>query len=326
MRVFMGYRSLAATAVFAAASLLGVQARAECKMTAIDTPVTMEGMEPLVTTKINGQEVKLLLDSGAFYNSIGVKVADEQQLQPAREEEAETGSHIKSRAERSVGGAGGTHHATGFVIAPSFEIVGAKFANVPFLVVGGSSGLLGQNFLHVFDDEYDLGKGLLRLVKPTDCGKTQMAYWAKPGTSYSVVPLEFVDGSNIHTTAMVTINGVKMRAMFDTGASTTFITKPAAARAGVKVSDSSVKPGREVSGIDRDHIATWIAPFSSIKIGDEEIKNTRLTIGDTNADGFDILIGADFFLSHHIHVANSQDKLYFTYSGGKVFKVEEPAK
>ena len=34
-----------------------------------------------------------------------------------------------------------------------------------------------------------------------------------------------------------------------------------------------------------------------------------------------MLIGADFFLSHHVYVANSQRKLYFTYNGGPVFNL-----
>jgi tetratricopeptide (TPR) repeat protein len=35
----------------------------------------------------------------------------------------------------------------------------------------------------------------------------------------------------------------------------------------------------------------------------------------------DMLIGADFFLSHRIYVASSQHKLYFTYNGGPVFNL-----
>ena len=34
-----------------------------------------------------------------------------------------------------------------------------------------------------------------------------------------------------------------------------------------------------------------------------------------------MLIGADFFLSHRVYVANSQRKLYFTYNGGPVFNL-----
>ena len=33
----------------------------------------------------------------------------------------------------------------------------------------------------------------------------------------------------------------------------------------------------------------------------------------------DLIIGADFFRAHRIFLANSQGKLYFTYSGGPIF-------
>ena len=39
----------------------------------------------------------------------------------------------------------------------------------------------------------------------------------------------------------------------------------------------------------------------------------------------DMLIGADFFLSHRIYVASSQRKLFFTYNGGPVFNLGAPA-
>jgi hypothetical protein len=79
------------------------------------------------------------------------------------------------------------------------------------------------------------------------------------------------------------------------------------------------------AGIDRSDIKTWVGRFASVKIGDEEIKNTQLSIGDSYGDAdFDVLIGADFFLAHRVYVANSQRKLYFTYSGGPVFHVPPP--
>jgi tetratricopeptide (TPR) repeat protein len=66
---------------------------------------------------------------------------------------------------------------------------------------------------------------------------------------------------------------------------------------------------------------TYIAPFASFKIGDEEVKNTRLRIGALDFRNADMLIGPDFFLAHRIYVANSQHKLYFTYNGGPVFNL-----
>jgi tetratricopeptide (TPR) repeat protein len=69
-------------------------------------------------------------------------------------------------------------------------------------------------------------------------------------------------------------------------------------------------------------LRTWIAPVKSFKIGDEEIRNTRLRVADSPTIDRDMLIGMDFFLSHHVYVANSQRKLYFTYNGGPVFNLD----
>ncbi len=217
-------------------------------------------------------------------------------------------------------GARGARQASGIVTA-QFEFGGATFAGVEFLTVkglGDASGLLGQNVLHQADDEYDLKNSVMRLVRPTDCASANLAYWVKPGIHYSVAPLEATDRINAHTISVILVNGVKMRAYFDTGAETSFITVRAAEKAGVKTTDPGVRfvgYGHAADG----NIKTWIAPFADIQIGGEEIKNTQLSIGDSRAEAFDVLIGADFFLAHHVYVANSQGKLYFSYNGGPVF-------
>jgi hypothetical protein len=150
-----------------------------------------------------------------------------------------------------------------------------------------------------------------------------MAYWAKEGTAYSVIPLEWIDRDRPMTEAAVYINGVRMRAVFDTGAPLTFITDKAAARAGVNTADPGVQAVGTYRGLDADGQA-WLGRFKSIKIGDEEIQNTSLEIGHSLSDAFDVLVGADFLLSHHVYVANSQGKIYFTYSGGPPFGVLAP--
>ncbi len=67
-------------------------------------------------------------------------------------------------------------------------------------------------------------------------------------------------------------------------------------------------------------VRTYIAPFASFKFADgEEIKNARLRVADIDFEIADMLIGADFFLSHRIFVGNNQGKIYFTYNGGPVF-------
>ena len=57
----------------------------------------------------------------------------------------------------------------------------------------------------------------------------------------------------------------------------------------------------------------------NIKIGDEETRNTRLRFGADDLPDIDMLIGADFFLSHHIYWSNATHRMFFTFNGGHVF-------
>ncbi len=74
----------------------------------------------------------------------------------------------------------------------------------------------------------------------------------------------------------------------------------AAERAGVKPDSPGVVDAGYGQGIGGHWSKQYIAPFASFKIGDgEEIKNARLRISDVDLGDADMLIGADFFVSHH---------------------------
>ena len=290
-----------------------------CKLGKIaELPIVMVGMRPLLTAKINDVDVQFVVDSGAFYSSISAASAAELQL---RTKPAPFGFHVM-----------GVHGAADVSIgtAKTFTLAGVPLHNIEFLVGGseagqGSIGLLGQNILHLGDVEYDLGQGAVRLMKPVDCRKTALAYWANQSTPYSIVDLVSQPDESTpqlsHTLSSAYINGVEIRVEFDTGAATSILSLKAAARAGIKPESPGVVNAGRSYGIGKSTFANYIAPFSSFKIGDEEIKNTRLRIGDIDLPNADMLIGADFFLSHRIYVANSQHKLYFTYNGGPVFNL-----
>jgi hypothetical protein len=193
--------------------------------------------------------------------------------------------------------------------------------------VGGSTigsdnvGVLGQNILHLADVEYDLGQGFVRLVKPKDCSGS-LAYWSNAtGTPFSVIKIDPTTPREPHTVAGAFINGTEIRVMFDSGAGLSLLSLKAAARVGVTPESPGVVYAGESRGIGRRTFSSYIAPFASFKIGDEEIRNTRLRIAELNVPGVDMLLGPDFFLSHRIYVSNRQNKLYFSYNGGPVFNL-----
>ncbi len=309
----MSKRVVAAAAAGLALSVLAGPAFAACAMNKIaELPVTMRGLRPLVPAKINGQELMFIADSGAFYSTINRPVAERLKL-----------SLNYMNAGFTVGGLGGDAQAQ-YTVVKTFTLVGANLPNITFLVAGSGDGdgLLGQNVLGIADVEYDLSHGAIRLVKPAGCGQTPLAYWAAKTGGASVMNIRAPEQDNPHTIGEVTVNGVKLKAGFDTGAPVSMITLEAAARLGIKPDSPGVESAGTSSGLGPRPLRNWIAPVASFKIGDEEIKNTRLRIVDTDADfGADMLIGADFFLSHRVYVSNSQHKLYFTYNGGPVFNL-----
>ncbi|HEY2465900.1 MAG TPA: aspartyl protease family protein [Steroidobacteraceae bacterium] len=278
-----------------------------------EIPITMAGFRPLITAKINGQDARFVLDSGAFYSMISGATAAEYNL---RLKAGPYGLRVQG-----IGGAVTTNIAT----VKDFGIAGALIHNVEFLVGGaevGSDGLIGQNFLQQWDVEYDLSKGVVRLFKPEGCRKARLAYWLTPGQTFSETEIESVAQARLHTIGEGYINGHHIRVTFDSGAYTSVLSLRAAARAGIKIDSPDVVDAGYSSGIGRGMVKNYIATAASFKIGDgEEIKNARLRIQDLDLVDTDMLLGSDFFVSHHIFVANSQRKLYLTYNGGPVFNL-----
>ena len=290
----------------------GVRAEGKCKLTPIGAlPVTMSSLRPLITAQINGKDAQFVLDSGAFFSMMSVATATEFNLK------------ITPFGMKVVG-LGGTTQAS-IAAVEDFKMMGASFRHAEFLVGGsdvGVAGVIGQNLFSHFDVEYDLAKGLVRLFTPEDCDKQFLAYWVSPGQAYSSMEINKIDRYSPHTIGVVYVNGKKMSAMFDTGAPTSALTQKSAERAGVKIDSPGVTPAGYARGFGRGMAKQYLAVFPSFKIGDgEEIKNTRLRIVDFELKDADMLIGADFFLSHHIIVSNSQRKLYLTYNGGPVFNL-----
>jgi tetratricopeptide (TPR) repeat protein/predicted aspartyl protease len=302
------------------ATLLPFTSFAACKRSAIELPVTIQGTRPVIDAKFNGQDVKLLVDSGAVFSLISSAAVEQYKLA--------TGPAPFGFSLRGVGGSTIPSVAT----VKTFTIANAEVRNVEFLVsgnevgAGGGVGLMGQNFLERWDVEYDLANGMLRLMKDEDCRKAFLAYWVKPGDSYTTIDIQRTSPTEPLTMGSAYVNGVKIRVTFDTGAAQSALTLKAAERAGFKIDSPDVVAGGLSRGVGRNWVKSYIAPFDSFKFADgEEIKHARLRVADMNLDTTDMLLGADFFLSHRIFVSKSQNKLYFTYNGGPVFNLKTAA-
>jgi tetratricopeptide (TPR) repeat protein len=307
-------RTLGRIAALLAASLATASAADRCQL--VMTPpvlVAMEDLRPVIATDINGVEARFIVDTGSFWDFLSPVAAAEFKL-PL--DDAPPGYYVSG-----IGGSFVPRIAT----AKTFSVAGLSGHNAQFLVgnnaFGGDiAGILGQNIFRIADVEFDFANGVLRFVKPQHCGDETLAYWANT-QPIAVVRVDWTSAERSHLIAKAAVNGRDIHVLFDTGAWRSILSLDAARRAGITPDSPGVVPMGATIGLGSKPVRVWAAPIDKFAIGGETIEHTHLLIGDIGLDDADMLLGSDFFLAHHIYVAYSQNKVYFTYNGGPVFDV-----
>jgi predicted aspartyl protease/tetratricopeptide (TPR) repeat protein len=303
--------------VGAALGVCGVvqTAQAKCSVALMaKLPVTMEGLRASVPVEVNGKPTHFWLDSGAFFSIMPKAKASELGL---RTSSLPFGFQITG-----IGGNASVELAT----IKSFKLVGNDLKNLQFLVGGSDvgNGLIGQNILSVGDTEYDLANGTVNLIETKDCRNVNLAYWAN-GKTYGMADLlDGDDASDRHIYAKGAINDKPVRLLFDTGAPSTILKRSAAERAGIDFSAPGVVESDTMGGFGAGHRRSWIVTLKSFDVGGEGILNTPIRVIDDKGDAdrtYDMLVGADFFLSHHLFVSRAGRRLFLTYNGGPIFSL-----
>jgi len=283
-----------------------------CKLElVVNLPVMIDDQRALVPVGINGSDERLLLDSGSFCSMLSAGAAARLRLPsfapPSGMDYA-----------RFIGGSASLSAAT----VERLRIAKVTVPDVQFFVIdqdfGDLAGLLGQNLLRLGDVEYDLAAREVSVFKTEGCGTSGLAYWpsAKPA---SAIGIEAITPRWPFTTGTASLNGVRVRVMFDTGASSSYVSRQAAKRAGVRHRDEPMTQASQFVRMRRARIDAWSGTFASFRIGDEEARDLQLPVIEADMGQLDIVLGMDFFLAHHVFVARSQRQLYFTSNTGQMF-------
>lgn len=274
-------------------------------------PVEMIGYQPTTVVKIEGSDTRLIIDTGAYFNLISNANAKALKL---RSQPGPPGL--------GVSGVGGQASAE-IARVEDFGMAGKTLHAVDFLVGGSDTGygLLGANLLDDADLEIDLAGGKLALFSAKHCSVP--AYWTT-NDEYNVADLDPAsDPRDRRTFLSVVINGKKIRALLDSGAGSTMLTRRAAERVGIKVDAPDVQDGGVVAGIGARKARAWIAPVDSFSVGNETIQHSQMLVIDEKSDDADLILGVDFLLAHRMFIDNRRGKAYFTYNGGRVFSLAE---
>lgn len=303
-------------------------AESKCRMLQIgELPITLEGGQITVAAEINGEQTRMVVDTGSVATIL---------FRPSALRLGLTPHSMLGVKSYGVGGEDRAEEAR----VNTLQVGNLVAKNVDLLVTGGLSskdvqGLLGAGFLLQSDVEFDVPEGKLRFFKPMNCVGDQVVYW---GAAYAVRPIINLNSMQIEVMAM--LNGVTMRAVMDSGASTSVVSFAGAAKAGVTPATQGVATSGSLVGIGPKAVASDVAVFSTFTFGDETIRNVHLRLADlfyaaktietgSNVpspaiDEAQMTLGADFFGSHRVYVSRGQSKVYVSYMGGPVFATKAP--
>ena len=325
--------SLKAVVAFALVVVTGVAAAtgSTCKLARIEEwPVRLMNNVLLIDGAINDEKIGILLDTGSVQTLIFRAAAKRL--------------HLDTRPTRDqMVGVGGE---TDIEIAQPNEIRIGQVAHKgwPMFVAGERDPgnnialILGEDFFQQVDVEFDLAHNAVRLFQPLDCDKVSLAYWASGDAGEAEI--ESLSEAQPEIILTVKINGQSLRAKLDSGASTSILSKAAAAGLGVTPETPGVVAAGSSIGVGPKSVSVYSAPFQSFAIGNETIQDTTISGGDTGTDASHamagshiryragtpagMLLGVDFLKAHRVLVAHSQRKIYFTYVGGPVFERVKP--
>ena len=304
-------------------------ASAACKMAQIgEIPIVMRDAQPLIEATINGQKALLLFDTGAWFSTMSAKGAKRLGLGAVREDRV---TSIGVGGEQEVSKVTTKELRLGSFVAKGAEFFVARDASLGEDV----DGVIGQLYFSRSDVEVDLAHQVVRLFQPEGCGNGILAYWADAVAATELDPFALGDGELVAT---VLVNGKKLRAQFDTGAWRSVLALDRAVALGGQPNAPTTRDLGPLRGFGPNSLPAWSMMFESFSIGQEAIRNARLVVADLEkhapertstgsliaqkvVEQADMLVGADFFLSHRVYFARGQKRMYFTYNGGPVFNV-----
>ena len=288
-----------------------------CSLKLVNTvPLTMAhgGMRPLVGVKVNGTDLKFLLDTGGILTQISAAAAQKLQL-PVTESGAKllnlSGGASNNVAMTKTFTLGRLEDRnTGLHMMADTITPGTTAEQEPLFV-----GLLAADYMGEYDTELDFAGGKMNYFSQDHCpGK--VVYW--PATAIAAVPMRF---EAHHLILDVMLDDHPFRAIVDTGAPNTTLTMEEAKRvfgltgddADKRFEHSFQKLSFEGLEVSNPHIV--IIPD---KIGTKDPNNGYATgshvrrADDSYFARPPMLIGMNILAKLHLYIAFSENKVYIT--------------
>jgi hypothetical protein len=285
----------------AASAACSVAARATIPLEIVNNTIT-------VPVEVNGIAASFILDTGASRSMVTVDAV--HRLGLARDEWIGT----------PVSGVGGNGGRLANADPRSLTLGGIPLARRLFhhdtsLVVGvlrnsrvGGrviDGLLGRDFLSVFDLDLQAADGRLTLYAVQGCSGRFLPW----PPAYTSVPIRFLIDQAI--TLQVSVDGNPLWAMLDTGAAFSALTAPAMIRLGLEPAGLAAEPARITGGVGVRGITLHLHRFRSLQVAGEAVDPPSIWVGPLSTlPGIGMLLGADWLANRRVWISYATGQLF----------------
>jgi hypothetical protein len=289
--------------------LLSVRAEAACLVEAKATvPLTVAGNVIILPVEVNGIQATFILDTGAERSMVTTEAVERLKL--ARDPWVGT-------AMRGVGGISQRYNAN----PRSLSLGGVKLARRTLnhdtsLTVGvlrytraGNKvidGLLGIDFLSVFDLDLDMPNARLTIFQVQDCAGRFLP-WTEAYTSVpvTIIPIRYV------LILPVTLDGIPLQAFLDSGASSGLVFRSGMFRMGLQESNLATDPADEINGVGPRTVVMHRHRFRSLRIGHQTINAPAIWVAPIQMwPNADMLLGADWLSGQRTWISYATQQIF----------------
>lgn len=274
MRVFTRRAGLLA----GLATLVSRPGHAACAAPLTVVPVENANGRCVLTVSLNGQDMKMILDTGAE-RTVLTRAAVARHRLPLdafvgttlRGADGRLDTHRNARVRSlSVGGVGLYQR----------EVNRPLSLAVTAMDLGDIAGLLGGDLLRRHGLDLDILGGRLALLAADDC----------PAFVAESVPLQLLRPNLL--LVPVTLDGLHLTALLDTGSTSSLVNARGLYKLGLspaRIAQDPVSPGLALGGRFEAHRH----PFDTLRVGSMVLANPRVFAINVPEPAFDLLLGLD---------------------------------
>jgi predicted aspartyl protease len=254
-----------------------------------DIPValTQNGLE--VTARVNRVDTQFILDTGAERTTLTTGTVTSLLL-----------ARSKLTASQLIGVGGAVSNADVFAdlqLGPADFQQRFAVADIPRI-----GGLIGGDLLSDYDVEIDIPDRRVRLWRASTCGANDLPW----SGSRAALPVHVTWGDRL--VVALSLDGMPINALLDSGSSISLLPTEAARRIGVRATLGD--PAMLVHGIDGGSISVRIHRFKFMSVGQDQIISPQIGIGESQLVSPEMILGLDYLRRWRIWIAFRAQKIF----------------